>query len=438
MLNYFKKRRQCNMSLVFLASLCFTAMPAIAEDLREAIQHGLVTKPAEIFIFGSAENTQHARLDHIFNGLKLNRQDSLHASPTSPSSVTNDLALQVVDHYLSVFFKEKRLDLAKANLRLHRMVFLENPKDKAIASRLAEAESTVLSAQKCLYEAQKKYAKVVGKWPGQLTLPQIPDSMAMPSSVGQAIEQGWDNYLFLMSYMQKPNSKPLIKKRSMLELSKAIRSDWEQWTAAGLGTNTLKKALSETTTLRDKQLEAFKQNKLPALALIDAQSSLYKAQIAFNISEYTELKARYHILDSVGTLLAFINTSPTSNIANKEKEEISKPAEVVLSDTDKLAYPYPDYKPQFHAELLNSMSGQKPLSDLLSPCYVFAGTFKNKANAVALVNRLTELGFMAILKTEPLGSSVLIGPYDYPSHATIGMNRLKDMAHVQGVLIASK
>jgi adhesin transport system outer membrane protein len=370
------------------------------------------------------------------------------------------------------------------------MVFLENTNDKSdkssklkektIASYLAEAEAQVLKAQSILHEAQKQYAKAVGKWPNNLSAPFVPDNKDLPQSVAQAIEQGLDNYLFILSSQDKPSASEYANNglevfhekqkhkahqinRSVLEFSNAIRASWDEWTEAGIRTNTLKKELTEMGLNRDNQLSSYKKDKGSVKNLLEAQKALYKKQIAYNKSELRELSARYLILDSIGTMQNFINVSTNAAESENNVENSVNTTSPEIADLDKIDLPYPDYKPQFNTSLADTMamntamntelnSSTLPAAEAtpnkteanssnsaspiaLKPCYVSAGTFKNKANAVALVNRLQGLGFMAFLKTDQRGSSVLIGPYDYPRHANVGMQRLKDIAHVQGVLV---
>lgn len=479
MLKYLKKFKLSNISCFFLASLwSFFINTTFADTLNEAIQHSLLTNPEAIFnaskgsssFFSETQtkNLSHDKLDNLFKGLALNQAEVAH--PKVPGRAY-DLSLQVVNDYLLVVFQEKRLEIARANLRLYRMIFLENPKQKAlektIIPRLAEAEAQVLKSQSILHKAQKQYAKTVGKWPNKLKSPVVPENKSLPQSVGQAIEQGLDNYLYVLSSQDKSydesdyeniglgdynkaHKEHLLKKRSMMEFSKSIRASWDEWTEAGIKANILKKELAELSLSRDTQLATFKKGVATVQELLDTQQALYQKQIAYNRSELKELAARYRILDSIGTLHNFINSNPSVDTAENRPSSTSPE---ILADLDKISLPYPDYKPQFSSDITNTMSMNLELSVntvatkvpsnnnnsvpgiALSSCYVSAGTFKNKANAIALVNRLSSLGFIAFLKTEEKGSSVLIGPYDYPRHGSIVMKRLKDIAHVQGVLI---
>ncbi len=468
MLNYLKKCKLSNISFIVLTTLgsCLFNI-TYADTLNEAIHHSLLINPEAIFsanngaanLFSEQSKTPHQnKLDTLLKGLLLTQAEVAH---TIAPLKAHDLSLQVVNDFLSVVYQEKRLDLARANLRFYRMIYLDNPSQKSLEKiltpRLAEAEAEVLKSQNLLHQSQKQYAKTVGKWPNKLQAPFAPENKDLPQSVGQAIEQGLDNYLYVLSSQDEAYDKSdyddlgrldynknhkdhLLKKQSMLEFSKSIRASWDEWTEAGIKANTLKKEVAELSLLRDNQLASFKKDGTLVRALLDAEKALYKKQLSYNRNEFKEQAARFCILDSTGNLHAFINSSSIETVENKP----STTSLEILADLDKISLPYPDYKPQFDSDIPNTMSAnEEPSVGALngtasiarSPCYVSAGTFKNKANAVALVNRLNSLGFIAFMKTEEKGSSVFIGPYDYPRHASIGMKRLKDIAHVQGSLI---
>ena len=228
----------------------------------------------------------------------------------------------------------------------------------------------------------------------------------------------------------------------MLELSKSIRAAWDEWTVLGLKLNMLRKELAEVAMLRDAQQEAFKEGKASAIELLEAQGKLYQAQIAYNRYEYKEIQARFYILDSVGSLLTHINAPPIEQDKTMEigAKDTDLRATEALAEMDKIANPYPDYNFEFNVDLDDNMSLFKdPLvSNPKSPWYISAGYFDNKANAIALVNRLNALGFMASSIISKKGINVIVGPYDFPRQARTGMRRLQEMAHVQGVLMASK
>jgi adhesin transport system outer membrane protein len=468
MLNYLKGS---GMRITLVATTLLVSLPMFAESLCEAVQHSLISNP-EVIFNSSKEFLVNSKLSGqaypgeqggIFNQLKFNPPEEPKLK--SPG-VANDLASGVVKQYLLVMLNEKLLELARTNLRVNRTVYLAlksqessgikaRIEQKKVARLLAQAESNLIAVQANLHEARKQYAKVVGKWPSKLIWPRVPANTDLPSSVGEAIEQGLDNYLSLVSSQHGINSNPdvlalgfsekhvtsKIKKRSMVELSKSIRASWDDWTATGLKLNLVRKNLAMVTQARDANQDKFKEGKCTTLDLLNSQKLYYQTQIEYDRREYRELAARYEILDSIGRLLPFINTSVPEGLANDDTGNSFDP--VNLTEMDKISSPYPDYKPQFGSDIAMSMeipelatkNADAPLS---SAWYVSAGTFKNKANAIALVNRLKGLGFIVFIDTQPKGSSVLIGPYDYPRHAAIGMERLRDIAHVQGILVKAK
>ncbi|MDP1604669.1 MAG: SPOR domain-containing protein [Legionella sp.] len=441
-----------------------TTLPIFAETLSDAIQHRLVYNPelivnsAPSLDLKSTGGRASIEKDNFFNQLKFQTPSKNINKP----GVAEDLALDVVNRYLLVIQQEKLLELAQINLRLHRSILLMVKEQKKgtrakkielnlIATSLARAEADRIRAEANLHAARKKYAKTVGKWPNQLIYPRIPANSDLPLSVGQAIEQGLNNYLPDENKAIYPHfsagygshfDKHEVKNRSIIELSKSVRMSWANWTVAGLKLNALRKRLAMTNHIRDENQERFKAGKSAVGALLNAQKVFYKTQVDFTRAENTEIMARYQIQSTIGELLPYINRSwPEDTTTSVNSDESAN-----LSELDRLSYPYPNYKPLFHAQLENNMEnlptavvGQDYFPKALSlPWYVSAGKFKNKANAVALVNRLKGLGFMAFLQIYPKEASVLVGPYEYPGHAALGMERLKEIAHVEGVLVKSR
>jgi outer membrane protein, adhesin transport system len=461
------------MRLMFAIAAIVTALPVFAETLSDAIQHRLVYNPE--LIVNSAQaldltlnaSRATAEKDNFFNQLAFKTP----SKNSKKQAVAQDLALEVVSQYLAVIQQEKLLELAQINLRFHRSIFLmlkEHKKnDKVnknqlnlVTAYLAKAEADRIRAEKNLHAAKQHYAKTVGKWPNKLIYPRVPANNDLPASVGQAIEQGLNNYLpdenkavyqqfsvhsSYVSQFDKIDNEQIheVKNRSIIELSKSVRMSWANWTEAGLKLNALRKRLTMTNHIRDENQERFKAGKSALGALLTAQKVFYQTQIDYTRGEITEILARYRIQSNIGELLPYINRSwseeTTASVSSNESAS--------LLELDRLSYPYPNYKPLFHAQLENNMeiktspiaaAGQDYFPTGLSlPWYVSAGKFKNKANAVALVNRLKGLGFMAFLQIYPKEASVLVGPYDFPGVAATGMERLKEIAHVQGVLVKS-
>lgn len=450
--------------------------PLVADTLAEAVQQSLVTHPDVLL---SSTNTLPQQAGSWHPGLTLNdatgHQSSLYASTASLAlssaasrinalkrqDIADDLALGVVDRYLDVLRSDKLLDVAQNNFRLHRSIFMtlsqQNDTSAAhrselrqVRARLALAEAAQLRAETRRHAAKNIYAKVVGRWPTRLEWPEGPANDDLPASVGQAIEQGLDNYSMPLS--ANANTQKM-ERRSMIVLSRAIRLSWDDWTAAGLKLNPLQKQVAAAEDVRNALKEQFKLGRATALQVLDAQNACYKAQNEYVKVVSRELSARYQILNSIGRLTPFVMKGDVEENTLSVGNDVATSAESTLlqmAELDKSDYPYPSYKPQFQEQMARTMRvtalNMPDLKNTLTPLvskrsaawYVSAGNFTNKANAMALADRLKSLGFMVELQNLSSSTSVLIGPYEYHGHAVKGMKRLKDTAHVQGVLVASK
>lgn len=462
------------MSIRFLAvaTALFIAPFGFTETLSEAVQQGLIANPEVIFNFTDlplVARVAHAEKNPLIlkdqaitlNQLKFNEKKSMLTRQGS----ADDLALQVVNHYFQVLLHEKLTHSSHANLAALRNVFLQLKQQegakrantavlRVLSTRLARAESLFLKSQTSLHQIKKGYASLVGKWPLKLIYPVIPTNQDLPLSVGAAIEQSLDNYLATeFSSLPRQSYPPILagtntlknrnSSRSITNLSQSVRSSWEHWTASGLKLNQLRKNLLVATEERRNQQEKFKNGLCSLDALLQAQQLFFKAELACIQGEYNETMARFRILSATGKLISFINSGQENTVV-KEPLVASNPA-LSFAPSDTISYPYPDYTPRFGDQFAKSIEmgalnavkaeDQRNAQMVSRLWYVSAGNFKNKANALALANRLKGLGFIAFMQPMHQDSVVLIGPYEYQKHALTGMQRLKDIAHVQGVLL---
>lgn len=450
--------------------------PLAADTLAEAVQQSLITHP-DVLLSSSNTLPKHSGAWHP--GLNLNDASAHGANVFSSTAslaltsaaarvnelkrqdIADDLALGVVNRYLDVLRCNKLLEAAQTNFRLHRSIYitLSQQKDSSAAhrsqlrqvrARLAKAESAQLRAETMRHTAKNIYAKVVGRWPMHLEWPAGPTSHDLPDSVGQAIEQGLDNYAMPVS--TNPDTRKM-ERRSIIALSRAIRESWDDWTAAGLQLNSLQKQLSAAEENRNELKEQFRQGNASALHVLDAQANSYRLQKEYINVTSRELVARYQILNSIGRLTPFVTQCDEQDAQLAATNDTATSAEstlLQLAELDKADYPYPSYKPQFQEQMAHMMQvtalnmpslttvAQVPASKYSLAWYVSAGDFKNRANAIALTERLKTLGFMVVLQANKNSSSVLLGPYEYRTRALRSMKRLKETAHVQGVLVTSK
>ncbi|KTD66172.1 agglutination protein [Legionella spiritensis] len=239
-----------------------------------------------------------------------------------------------------------------------------------------------------------------------------------------------------------------VKNKALIDLKEAIRLSWNAWTSAGLRLKPLRTHVSASRKTRSAYQEQFKLGKRTLLDLLDSQNEFYQSQIEYARGLNDEMYSRFRVLNGMGKLLPYLKMRLPVNVVNND---IFTSAQThILLDNTMDGVPYPDTSDRslFLAQPVKNME-TVPLTKAIidkntaipappSPLnwYVAAGVFKSKANAVALVNRLNGMGFTAFSKeTNKKGVGVYIGPYEYRGHAANGMERLKEIAHVQGVLV---
>ncbi|TAL61246.1 MAG: agglutination protein [Legionella sp.] len=237
---------------ILIASSC-----AMADTLNDAVQHGLISNPDVLFNTAKtlsarqgigvakggfyptidlaagagreeSQNPTTAAIDLTPGGKNtLNRVESnielrqklfaggavvgefqrtrflWQAQQWKTQGIAEDLALDIVNRYLTVLMHQKLYQLSVENLNRHRPIFsmindlnqsgLSRTSDLDQAKgRLAQAEANKISAEANLREAQINYAKAVGKWPEHLAWPKFPRGRELPPTLTKAIEIGLD------------------------------------------------------------------------------------------------------------------------------------------------------------------------------------------------------------------------------------------------------
>lgn len=408
-----------------LAGILLT-IPLCAETLPDAVQHSLIIHP-QVLLKSSqpliAMNRLYSEKERAVIQFKPYVNPALVLNNTISS---DDLALEVIKCYLYVLYKKELLVKAQLNLRSNRSIralasrhFLSKKTEIQLQKDVIFAETRKFAIEKNLHQAKSAYARTVGLWPTHLESPLIPEKDQLPTSVAQAIELGLDNYLVNQSVFAQ------AKKISMSEMSSTIRSAWDNWTQTGLQFNQARKKLTQALNQRSRDEQRFKANKISALDFLRSQQKLWSAQQQYLYQKYKENISRFQILKDMGKLSCFLK----KEAAAMPQKAPSKEFTTLLEKTGSFAYPYPNFTPSFLTENQNL-----PLFAREKNYYILAGEFANRANAMALLNRLKDSGFMA----NPWVNKevqVLLGPYTTAMQAHQTLERLNQIMHIRGRLI---
>jgi len=196
--------------------------------------------------------------------------------------------------------------------------------------------------------------------------------------------------------------------------------------------------------------DEFKVGKRTLLDLLDSQNEFYQSQIELTRGENAEMLSRYRLLNGMGRLLYFLKLRLPVNVVNNDVFTSAQTNILLDKRMDQIPYPN-DTDDQMILESPVANMDKVPLTGSIidknttpplqvAPklWYVSAGAFNQKERAVALANKLNGLGFTAFITPSQTQHIVLMGPYEYRGHAGNGMERLKELAHVQGVLVTFK
>ncbi|HAT1800623.1 TPA: TolC family outer membrane protein [Legionella pneumophila] len=240
------------------------------------------------------------------------------------------------------------------------------------------------------------------------------------------------------------------KNRTLLELKETIRLAWNAYVASALRIQPLKQHVTASRKTRTAYQDEFKVGKRTLLDLLDSQNEYYESQIELARAENDEILSRYRILNGMGCLLKYLNLRLPVNVVNNDVFSSAQTNILLNRKMDEIPYPNNTDNPMVLTHPVKNMEKTRLTKSMVDKnttypqqitpklWYISAGSFRDKNNAVTLVKRLNGLGFTAFMSPYKDLLSVFVGPYEYRGHAGNGMERLKELAHVEGVLVTFK
>ncbi|HHT9951336.1 TPA: TolC family outer membrane protein [Legionella pneumophila] len=240
------------------------------------------------------------------------------------------------------------------------------------------------------------------------------------------------------------------KNRTLLELKETIRLAWNAYVASALRIQPLKQHVTASRKTRAAYQDEFKVGKRTLLDLLDSQNEYYESQIELARAENDEILSRYRILNGMGCLLKYLNLRLPVNVVNNDVFSSAQTNILLNRKMDEIPYPNNTDNPMVLTHPVKNMEKTRLTKSMVDKnttypqqitpklWYISAGSFRDRNNAVALVKRLNGLGFTAFMSPYKDLLSVFVGPYEYRGHAGNGMERLKELAHVEGVLVTFK
>ncbi|HAU0497076.1 TPA: TolC family outer membrane protein [Legionella pneumophila] len=240
------------------------------------------------------------------------------------------------------------------------------------------------------------------------------------------------------------------KNRTLLELKETIRLAWNAYVASALRIQPLKQHVTASRKTRTAYQDEFKVGKRTLLDLLDSQNEYYQSQIELARAENDEILSRYRILNGMGCLLKYLNLRLPVNVVNNDVFSSAQTNILLNRKMDEIPYPNNTDNPMVLTHPVKNMEKTRLTKSMVDKnttypqqitpklWYISAGSFRDRNNAIALVKRLNGLGFTAFMSPYKDLLSVFIGPYEYRGHAGNGMERLKELAHVEGVLVTFK
>ncbi len=241
-----------------------------------------------------------------------------------------------------------------------------------------------------------------------------------------------------------------IKNKALLDLKEAVRLSWNAWTASQQRLNPLKRHVYASRKTRSAYQEQFKVGKRTLLDLLDSQNEFYESEINLARGKNDEIYSRFRILNGMGRLLAYLNMKLPINVVNNDVFSSAQTHVLLNKRMDEIPFPETSDKQLVLEHPVKNMDEVKVTPAIVNKnakyppvitpkvWYVASGSFASPENARALELRLRALGFTVCVVPLKGTYTVLVGPYQYRGHAANGMERLKEIAHVQGILVTFK
>lgn len=240
------------------------------------------------------------------------------------------------------------------------------------------------------------------------------------------------------------------KNRTLLQLKEAIRLSWNTYISAALRLTPLKHHVTASRKTRIAYQDEFKVGKRSLLDLLDSQNEFFESQNQLARGQNDEMLSRFRILNGIGSLLFFLDLRLPVNVVNNDVFTSAQTHILLNEKMNELPYPDDSDDDLLLARPVENMETARLTKAIINKnttrpqqvtpklWYVSVGAFRDKNKAIALTNRLKGLGFSAFMSPGNALLSVYVGPYEYRGHAGNGMERLKELAHVEGVLVTFK
>jgi adhesin transport system outer membrane protein len=242
-----------------------------------------------------------------------------------------------------------------------------------------------------------------------------------------------------------------IKNKALVDLKEKIRLSWNAWQATNEKMPALRAHVTAARTTRAAYQDQFKLGKRTLLDLLDSQNEYYESQLNLERGMNDEAFSRYRLINGMGGLLKYFNLRLPQNVVNNSVFSSAQTHVLLNEQMDKI--PYPDTTDQslsiekpvremdsapLTPQIINKNTALQPVAVTPKVWFVSTGVFKERRNADALASQLRGQGFLAMVVSNNNMYRVQVGGYEYRGNAANVMERMKEIAHVQGVLITDR
>ncbi len=242
-----------------------------------------------------------------------------------------------------------------------------------------------------------------------------------------------------------------VRNKTILELKEKTRLSWYAWITAGHRLEYLRSHVESARETREAYGEQFKVGKRTLLDLLDSQNEYYQAQIEETKGHFDEVYARYRILNSIGSLLPFLQGRLPIAVHNNDLHTshevihhigLNRPLQntplVEMHDKPLKAPPKDKLKhPAIHKHDIYKTTTTH-VDTANTTWYIYAKKCFSQTEASKVAKKLQRHAMKARVAKTKTAYWVYLGPYTYRSEAGLMLKTLYKRLKLKGSLVALK
>ncbi len=242
-----------------------------------------------------------------------------------------------------------------------------------------------------------------------------------------------------------------VRNKTVIELKEKVRLSWYAWLTAGHRLEYLRAHVEAARETREAYNEQFKVGKRTLLDLLDSQNEYYQAQIEETKGHFDEVYARYRILNSIGSLLPYLQGRLPIAVHNNDlhtshemihhvglTHALEKTPVVELNNKPLRVPPKDSMKhPAINKHMIHKTT-TSAVDSANATWYIYAKKCFSQGEAKKFQAKLTRHAIKSRIAETKDVYWIYLGPYSYRAEAGLMLKTLYKRLKLKGSLVALK